>query len=54
MKRTASILLLAFFAAAAQPPSDSAMSLREAVNYAIAHSPRGTSTEHAWSECRCW
>ena len=45
MKRTASILLLAFFAAAAQPPSDSAMSLRDAVNYAIAHSPDLKSSE---------
>lgn len=38
-KRTLSAVLLAVAAAAAQGPSDSGMSLREAVNYALGHSP---------------
>lgn len=33
------VALFSFFAGAAQPPSDSGMSLREAVNYALEHSP---------------
>ncbi len=39
MKRTLSAVLLSVAAAAAQAPSDSGMSLREAVNYALDHSP---------------
>jgi len=39
MKNTAFIILLSSFVAASQTPADSAMSLRDAVNYALAHSP---------------
>jgi outer membrane protein TolC len=39
MKLAASILLISFGAAAGQAPADSAMSLRQAVNYALEHSP---------------
>ena len=39
MKLIAPVALFSLLAAAAQPPSNSGMSLREAVNYALEHSP---------------
>jgi outer membrane protein TolC len=39
MKLAASILLMSFGVAAGQTPADSAMSLRQAANYALEHSP---------------
>jgi outer membrane protein len=39
IRLVAQIVLFSFFAAAAEPPSNSGMSLREAVDYALSHSP---------------
>jgi outer membrane protein TolC len=39
MKFVAAVALFSFIAGAAEPPSSSGMSLREAVNYALEHSP---------------
>ena len=45
MKSAVSILLLSLFAPVAEPAVESAMSLREAVNYALTHSPDLKSSE---------
>ena len=39
IRLVAQVALFSFFAAAAEPPSGSGMSLREAVDYALSHSP---------------
>ncbi len=45
MKLVGTVALFSCFAGAAEPPSGSGMSLREAVNYALEHSPELKSSQ---------